>query len=522
MNQVPDSWRPESASTTTAGEVNDASALRSDPRLALKLGGVLVLWLVLRVVFFEGLWGYDDLYHVQWATRPRVPVDVWEARLLFNGMLWLSRAAFGFNEWAFALPTLLSSLAMTLTAWWAARRLWGDAAGLLAAFLATACAGDVIRASDPMANPLGAAFAGLGTALLVVSHSRRSRVAAGVALGLSTYSHLATLFYVLPVVGAYAVHDWPRPRWREALLVLFTAGAVNLGLEMAVFGLISGHPLLHVDLLRHTHLEIQEYTINPHLPDGSWNPEWFTWPFATFLFSKDFGFLISLPALVALATWRRQSQPTRFLTAAVVMAWAWLNFGVQHPFKYAPLDHQTRYWHALLVPAVVLAVHVCRQIRPGTWRRAYLAALALPMPLLLVSSGPWGQNVEITRELMAYADAHPDQTFATDPYTYDEMFILDGCEPPKNVTLLRGYPDNEYDKPAERLDPNRPDLQVLFNPLNMGRVRTADFERLIDKLRKREIAPQAYRLIAYVLPQTVRDSHAWFVRRPPAWLAVPP
>jgi hypothetical protein len=510
------------ASTALAGDVSDAAAPRRDPRLLAKLAGVFAVWVVLRVVFFEGLWGYDDLYHVNWATHPRVPADVWEARVLYNGLLWLSRAAFGFSEWVFALPTMLASLMVAGAAAWGARRLYGDGAAVLAAVFVAAMAGDVIRASDPMANPLGAGFAAIGTALLVAGRGRGALVWAGVALGFSVYSHLATLFYVGPVAVAWAAHDRPLRRWREAAVVLAVAGVTSLVLETGVMWVTTGNPLLHLELVKATHLDIQQYVIAPRLADGSWNPEWFTWPFMTFFFSKDWGFFLSVPALVALARWQRATPPVRFLTWTVLLAWFWLSFGTQHPLAYAPLDHQTRYWHALVLPAVLLAVHVYRGIEERRWRLAYVGALLLPMPLVLMASGPWGQNVEISRELLAHAGAHPDEVFATDPYSYDEMYVLNGCAPPANVTVLEGFPAPEFHEPGERVDPARPDVKVLFNALNMGRVRTADFERYVDgKLAKRDISPPAYRTIAALLPRSVRESHPWFVRKPPAALAVP-
>lgn len=486
------------------------------------LPGVFALWLGLRLAFFEGLWGYDDLYHVRWAVHPRVPADVWEARLLFNGLLLAAYRAFGFAEWVFALPTLLGSLLFVGATTWAAWRLRGERAAMLAGVLASILAGDVLRATDPMANPVGNGFAALGTALVVAGRGRRALIGGGVALGLAVYTHLAHLFYVAPFGLAVALHDWPRRRWREAFAVLAVAGATAAVLDLGVFWVVAGDPLHHLGLLRRTHLEIQQYVIPPRLPDGSWNPEWFTWPFARLLFSKDFALFLSLPLAVVAATWRRQPRPARLLAAILVCFWAWVSFGTQHPLAYAPLDHQVRYWHPMALPAVLLAVFALGALERRR-RRAALAALVLPVPLLLLSSGPWGQNVEISRELMAHAAAHPETIFATDPYTYDEMYVLNGCAPPANVTVLRGFPDPEFHRPpdAARLDPEQPGLEVLFNPLNMGRVRTRDFERLVaERLERRPISEARPRAIAALLPPALWDEHPWLVRKPPAWLAV--
>jgi len=85
---------------------------------------VCAIWLGFRIAFFQGLWGFDDLYHVNYALHlDHVPRNHWEARLLYNGLRALSICSLGFAERVLALPTLLGSLAFTLGTWWAARRL---------------------------------------------------------------------------------------------------------------------------------------------------------------------------------------------------------------------------------------------------------------------------------------------------------------------------------------------------------------------------------------------------------------
>jgi hypothetical protein len=497
------------------------------PRLDLKsLLGLFGLWLALRIVFFEGLWGYDDLYHVNWAVHPRVPVDVWEARLLFNGLLWVSHALFGFSEAAFSLPTMLGSLMILGSALSAAGRLLDGRAALLAGFGVAILAGDILRATDPMANPLSAGFASVGIAALLTSPTLASRRAAvaGVALGLSVYTHLATLFAVLPIVAAWALAERTRARALAAAFVLCVAGATSVVLELGVMGLVSGDPLLHPKLLSSTHLQIQQYIVPPHLPDGTWNPEWFTWPFQNLILSKDFGLFLSLPVGLALLRWRALSSEVRFLVGCVLLGWFWLSFGTQHPLGYAPLDHQTRYWHALAMPGVVLAVAMYRTLS-GVWtRRGYVAALVVPMPLILLGSGSWGQNVEVSRTLLAYAQASPERVFVTDPYTYDEMYVLVGCAPPPaNVRVPLGLPEPEFHKPPRSagVDLNSPDLAVLVNVLNYGRVRSEALGRLVEtELVSTPIGEPAWRHFARLLPDDVRAQHPWMMRHPAPTLAV--
>jgi hypothetical protein len=496
------------------------------PRLDLRaLFGVVGVWLALRLVFFEGLWGYDDLYHVNWAVHPRVPVDVWEARLLFNGLLWVSHALFGFSEAAFSLPTMLGSLMILGSALWAAGRLLDGHAALLAGLGVATLAGDILRATDPMANPLSAGFASVGMAALVTSpgFATRRAAAAGVALGLSVYTHLATLFVVLPIVAAWAFAERTRARALAAAFVLGVAGATSLVLELGVMGLVAGDPLLHPKLLSSTHLQIQQYVVPPRLPDGAWNPEWFTWPIQNLILSKDFGLFLSLPVGLALPRWRALSAERRFLVGCVLLGWMWLSFGTQHPLSYAPLDHQTRYWHALAMPAVVLAVATFRTLESVWARRGYVLALLAPMPLILLGSGSWGQNVEVSRALLTYAQASPERVFVTDPYTYDEMYALVGCAPPPaNVRVPLGQPDPEFYKPPQstRVDLKTPDLAVLVNVLNYGRVRSEALGRLVEtELVATPVGEPAWRPFARLLPESLRAQHPWMMRHPAPTLA---
>lgn len=481
------------------------------PRLAVPL--LVAVWLLLRVVFFEGLWGYDDLYHAHFAMRPRVPVDVWEGRLLYNGLLIGAYRLFGGSEWALALPTMLASLGFTLSVWWAARRLAGGPAGLFAGLLCATFAQDVVLATDPLANGLANAFAALGTALAVAG---RRPWLGGLAFGAAVASHLTAAFYFAPFLAVFALLG----DRRQALPMLGAALLAYALLDPLPQWIVAGDPLHHLHLVRTTHLEHQPYTMPPFLPSGAWNPAWFWWPPATFLFSKAFGLLLSVPVLLAVARWRRLERADRLLVAVVVGAFAWINWGTQHPLAYQPLNHQVRYWYPLAAPACLLAARLLATIR---WRRVYAAALLLPGPLLLLASGPWGQNVEITRELLAYARTRPAQTFVTDPYTYDEMLILTDMDPPPNVTLLAGPPEDDpaFGAPsaATRRDGRPGDYELLVNVLQSGRRKAARFERALEGLRRAPVSAPTWRAFAYLLPEEMRATHPRLMRKPPAEVA---
>jgi hypothetical protein len=210
----------------------------------------------------------------------------------------------------------------------------------------------------------------------------------------------------------------------------------------------------------------------------------------------------------------------RLTTLTILLYWAYVCFGSQHPFHYLPLDHDTRYWYPLALPVCVLMAGLIRSyFKQSRWRFGLLALVVGINSVLLLSSGNWGQNVEISKELLHYADTYPDTFFVTDPYTYSEMFILQGGTPPKNVGLLKGSrasffnPDDSY-----RRSPNDPNLKILYNPLQKWRPHHLT---LSANVKREEIAPKRYRTIAYLLPKTLRDRYPQFIRKPAAQLAIP-
>ena len=112
----------------------------TERRPVLALLTVLLVWLLLRVVFFDAsVWVWDDWFHVRYAYLwPGPPQNIYDARLFFNAMLRASMALLGFRPIAWALPGLLASLMTALSAYWLGLRKLGPM-GALTAGLVTAC-----------------------------------------------------------------------------------------------------------------------------------------------------------------------------------------------------------------------------------------------------------------------------------------------------------------------------------------------------------------------------------------------
>jgi hypothetical protein len=484
----------------------------------------VALWLLLRVVFFEGLWGFDDLHHVNFALNPNEhPQNHWEARLLFNGLIALSINVFGFAEWVLAVPGMFGSLIFIIATWWTARSLWDNSTGLLAGVMACFLVLDITHTTYPAANSLANGLCALGTGMVVATEKRSSFLLGGLLLGLSIFVHMAMLFFVVILSATLIISDWPRFEWQKGLILLTTALVCFLGLNLSTYAILTGDPLYQFSIVAKTHLPNQNFSISLWLPGGEINPAWVRWPFVNFIFSKAFGMLISIPVGLALINWSRLEHSMRFMVLTIVFYWAYVCFGSQHPFRFLPLDHDTRYWYPLALPACILIAGVVMQYYRKNILRYVVTALLLGMNVfLLISSGSWGQNVEISKELLRFAETHPNRIFVTDSHTYNEMFILLGGHKPKNVGLLAESKTLFDDLDSSILcSTDDPELRVLYNPLQNWRKHIQPYLNSVSNFERQEIAPNRYRTIAYLLPTALRERYPLLIRKPAAQLGSP-
>jgi len=214
------------------------------------------------------------------------------------------------------------------------------------------------------------------------------------------------------------------------------------------------------------------------------------------------------------------------------VGWLFTNFLSQSPFAYLPLDRQMRYWYPLALPACFLAIAVSTSMTPGLLRRLYLSLLFVPLPLLLATAGPWGQNVEVSRELLAHSLMHPELQFATDVYTYEEMMVLGDGLPPENLVVFgrsagsfsRGFV-RTYSMTLEERGVNSGDsLHLLINELNLPREKARELDLTISPLTAIEISEPTPRLLVRPLglgfiDRVVPDQIGFWTRKPAAKVA---
>ncbi len=471
----------------------------TERRPVLALLSVLLVWLLLRVVFFErGVWVWDDWFHVRYAYLwPGPPQNIYDARLFFNAMLRASMALLGFRPIAWALPGLLASLMTVLSAYWLGLRKLGPMGALTAGLVAACMPIDILYSSVPIAGPVSAGFAACALALLFGGESRVSLAIAAVAGSLAAFCHPVGVFAVLAMtVAAFFFSS------RKTAMV-FVAVAIPLFvvLELGASALASGGDPLHdFALLR-----------NWRDPDGyvvMYSAAWFTRPFTSLVFSKSFGVAIPIVAAGVSIESLRRSRIYMGLLAYCFFVWLWFSFGTATPTGYLPFWRDTRFWQPM-TPALAVMVGWIVQEKLSLRLPVLLGVCGLGIALV-ASSGSWGQAAGISAEMFRYVRGNPNATFLADPQTIMQMEAYNRFQPIPNACAL----------PCSTGQPNRPAVFLLFNPLNQPvqvpnrpRPDSLGIERLRCGSAVLVTAPKPRSIVAF-LPIRLLLRYPALIRRP--------
>ena len=468
------------------------------PALALLL--VLLVWMLLRIAFFDGCWWqWDDWFHVRYAYLwYGPPQTIYDARLFFNMLLRVSMALLGFRPIAWAMPALLASLATVLSAYWLGLRQLGHAGAFAAGLIAACMPLDILYSSVPLAGPVSAGLAACALALLIGTDSRTGLVMAVVAGALAPLCHPTGVFAVLAMAAA-AFFFFSRRR-----AVIFAAAAIPLFLvlELTASALASGgDPLHNFALLR-----------NWHDPDAYvvlYSAAWFTRPFTSLIFSKSFGFAIPIVAAGLLVEQLRRSRVYLGLLSFCFFVWLWFSFGTAKPTEYEPFWRDTRFWQPMTPALAVMVAWIVQKkasIRfPLLWGVCGLGVI------LVASSGTWGQAKDISLAMLQYVRRNPGAHFLTDNITRMQMEAYNRFQAIPNVCVL----------PCTTGIPNQQPVFLLFNPLNQpveAPNRPEPVQLGIGSMRCGSpvlVTAMKPRLIVAWLPLRVLKRYPFLIRRPP-------
>lgn len=489
----------------------------------------LSIWAFWRYQFGLGIAGSDDLHHLRFAlTWDRAPINHWEARLMYNLLVTGSLGALGSNEFAAVLPALAASaLTLVVAVAFVVHRA-GWQAGLVAGLILAWLPGDIAQCTTLSAYPLMTALVTVGVcATLWKPATATTRWIGVIALALGPVAHLAGVYFV--ACFGFALLLANAKRWWTTFLAIGMCGVAALLADMVLFDQLYAHPL-H----RFVAAQAQSGSENPYAPlmvAGAVNAEFFIWPLRNLLISKDFGVLLSLSIVLGIAHWGRLSRVAKTALLTIGLFWLYMSFGTQVPWEYKPFWRMGRFLLPLL-PLVAIALGLLYVRLNWQWRSTVAAGLALNAMLPLLD-GAWGQSVELTRELLEVARAHPDTTCVVDPRTANEIYALTFGATPTNLTVP---PDTHLERLFDRarLVRNARFAErahgwiVLENPLNIARepalgknlaevVRrhaSADEPGVAEALRA-PVTERVYRDLARLIPPL--RQFAWFERMPSAF-----
>lgn len=475
--------------------------------------GCTALWLAMRVVFFLGLEGSDDLFHVRYAALlNHAPINHWEARLIANGLIAAAIRLFGQTEWAAVLPCMLAPLVVQFTVYYACWRYATVRHAAWAGLIAAVAPVNVNLATVVSAYPIMAALMMVGTfALGEAPTSRRARWVAACALATGCIVHLYGVYYLALLSLAAMVVN--RRRFFQPLMGVCLACIVAFACDMMAFYVLTGNPLGRVHILAGTHLGSDDACGYP-----AFDLVFVLQPLAEFLFNRSFGLAAVVAAVYGIMRYRRLDASMRLLLVSSALFWLFLYYGSQVPWQYRPIWRYPRYHHPETLTVAVFCAAALVEWRPRLGR---LAPLLVPAScvLILTCAGDWGQSTRISRDLLAYVQQHPQSRFVTDFHTANEMYILAGLRTPANIvttgTCRKSYLlDRDLPRMAAR--DLQPTDRILVNPLNARAERAADFAAWLAALppawQSVHESPPAYRDICTLLPPL--KALPWAVRRP--------
>jgi 4-amino-4-deoxy-L-arabinose transferase-like glycosyltransferase len=369
--------------------------------LVLILGGAALL----RLVFFTGYHGYDDVYYIQRALElsggtANPPMTHLAARIGLVGPTALFYRAFGVTPLTTSAFPLLCSLLGVFAAFTLGQRLYGTHSGLIAALLLALFPMDVIFASTLFPTEPMMLFGGVGLGCFILAERERRPVlylASGLSLGLAALAHEAALMIVM----VYPIYVFVVARPVRAQFIAAVGLALTLALDPLIHGAM-GNPWARIslssgtDVVQGTEAEVAYRGVN------AW---WLAEPAVRLFVERTFGlFSWLLTPIVILRLWRPADQTDRSLALTVAVGYLWLAYGTVSPTGYAPLARLPRYIAPLVLPAMWLLGHeLAERVRPRA-RIVMLSALATSSVLcLMLDSGNALVPYEQLRAVLAHA-----------------------------------------------------------------------------------------------------------------------
>jgi hypothetical protein len=421
------------------------------------------IWLATTWVFWIGYAGSDDIFYARYAFLfHRPPINWWEFRIPAILAIRGSFLVFGPSEIAAVFPSLLASATIMLSvAWfvgWPRNLHWQSQGAML---LVSTLPIDVAFRTVPGPPLISAGLLAIGS-LCMLKGASRTQLSGSAMLALGFFTHEVSFFYIA-IFCLTALAFEPRRFWHPVLMCVVLSGGLFI-IECTAYQMLLGEPLARFKTAAANTAYLQMGAEPESGLSGFW---YYVWPVQILLFCKGFGFNLVVLLVTGVIAWKRLDTQQRILFTTTFLVWLWLGYGTVVPWAYKPLYRGLHYYTPLSLGIAALLPYTIGHAFAN--RERFAKGLVVVMVAVhfmnLAAGGRWGQTVEVSRELLRYAQQHKQQRFLTDVATMSEMYVLGGFQLPDNVVCLNS-PEVEWDLIVNREPPGIPKYHFPEEPVD--------------------------------------------------------
>jgi hypothetical protein len=351
------------------------------------LTGILAFALMLRLAFAIGISGNDDMSVAAAAMKVldhglHVPAGHYEARLGLVLPLAGLFALAGVHVVSLVIIPMALSLLGIFLAYRVGAALFDEKVGLLAASVLAIYPMDVEYAGLYFPDLIQGCLMALSFLLLLKRNGRSGMVdavAAGLVLGYAYYVKEDAIFMgAVLLLGAALGHC----AWSRVIM----AGAVAAGLvgvECVVYGVLTGHPFLHAELVRRSNDEVLATNMD-------YRDIW-TYPKTMFFNPHETGATFYAAALGLVFAALRPTRPLVMVIGWCAVFLIWLSFGFD-PFSmtFRLKPQLSRYLQDFSIPLCILVgwtlLRLWRRIPRVVWVGGGVAAVALALVCVIFNA----------------------------------------------------------------------------------------------------------------------------------------
>ncbi len=416
-----------------------------------KLSGILLLALVLRLMYFSGVVGADDLSLANMALAITeqgfsVPTDHYSGRigLLFPlaGVL----ALFGTGDWQLGSLPLVFSLISVALAYLIGKQLMGQQVGLISAFVLAIFPLDVGQATRFFPDLMLGTACALSVFLALKAKSTSNPLPWALLSGLCWgYAYLIKIeaFFLVFVFLTMLVQNWHF--WRIGLIICISCGFV-FALENIGYFLETGNWLHRLHAIA---------SVKPSIADNALaGRQLWVFPKAWFITPYQFGIHYYLLFAGIVWTLSTRCKELFLIVIWVVIFLAWLQFGFS-PFaeEIKFKTHLLRYCAVVSVPmSILVGVFLYRfSDKLGNLKFYSGVAVLTLISLFMINFNSLGsEREEATKHALSYV-------------AKNKLFpiFLDHGSYPIAKFLWRGNPEVENIKALHRYNPATKETTTL-------------------------------------------------------------